>query len=827
MPALRLGTRGSALARRQTDAVAGALARRGVESAPLVVRTTGDRDATASLLVIGGQGVFVRQLEEALLDGRIDVAVHSAKDMPSDLLPGTTIAATLPRGDVRDALVGATLAGLAPGARVGTGSRRRVAQLLAARPDVAPLDIRGNVDTRLRKLADGQYDALILAAAGLERLGRAESVAELLPIDVMLPAPGQGVIALQIRDDNAHARAAVGQSRSRADRRRAARRAGAAAHAGGGLRRADRRAGAPAGRRGVAAGAGHRHHRPARDRGARVGPGERSGGRRPSRRRAAARPRRARLAARARVVSGPDGRAEGSGRVSLVGAGPGDPGLITVAGRERLRRADVVVYDRLAHPALVAEAPADAERIYVGKAPAEHAVTQDEIGRLLVDRARAGKRVVRLKGGDPFVFGRGGEEADDLVAAGVEFDVVPGITSAIAVPAYAGIPITHRDAASSFAVVTGHEAPGKPASRIDWAALATGVDTLVFLMGRRALAEIAARLIAEGRDPATPAAAIEWGATPRQRTVAAPLSELAAAAEAAALSPPTVIVVGHVVALRERLRWYDDRPLFGKRVLVTRTRAQAGKLSSALWEAGAEPIEFPAIEIVPRDLAPAVAAATRLAAGDYDWAVFTSANGVAAFWRAVGDAGLDARAFGGVRLAAIGPATVEALDAHGLRADVVPDRFVAEALADALAPEVAAGDHVLLPRAAGSRDMLPSRLRAAGARVDDLPVYESRRPARPDPAVVARIEAGEIDVASFTASSTVRGCLDLLDGRAELLRDAVIACIGPITAQTAAAAGLRVDVVAREHTIPGLVAALTEHAGRDPDHDLAHASAHV
>ncbi|MCY3919285.1 MAG: uroporphyrinogen-III C-methyltransferase [Chloroflexi bacterium] len=519
--------------------------------------------------------------------------------------------------------------------------------------------------------------------------------------------------------------------------------------------------------------------------------------------------------------------AEASGSVSLVGAGPGDPGLITVAGRERLRRADVVVYDRLAHPALLAEAPAAAERIYVGKAPSEHAVAQDEIGRLLVDRARAGKRVVRLKGGDPFVFGRGGEEADDLVAAGVDFDVVPGITSAVAVPAYAGIPITHRDAASSFAVVTGHEAPGKPASRIDWAALATGVDTLVFLMGRRALAGIAARLIAEGRDPATPAAAIEWGATPRQRTVAAPLAELAAAAEAAALVPPAVIVVGQVAALRDRLRWYDGRPLFGKRVLVTRTRAQASTLSRALREAGAEPIEFPAIEIVPCDPAPAVAAAGRLSDGRYDWAVFTSANGVAAFRRALEAAGLDARAFGGVRLAAIGPATAEALDALGLRADVVPDRFVAEALADALEPRIAAGERVLLPRAAGSRDVLPSRLRAAGAEVEDLPVYESRRPAEPDPAVVARIEAGEIDIATFTASSTVRGCLDLLGGRAELLREVTIACIGPITARTATEAGLRVDVVAREHTIPGLMAALLEHAGRETDHDYAHASAHA
>ena len=416
------------------------------------------------------------------------------------------------------------------------------------------------------------------------------------------------------------------------------------------------------------------------------------------------------------------GGSEGSGRVSLVGAGPGDPGLITVAGRERLRRADVVVYDRLAHPALVAEAPADAERIYVGKASADHAVPQEEIGRLLVDRARAGKRVVRLKGGDPFVFGRGGEEADDLVAAGVEFDVVPGITSAIAVPAYAGIPITHRDAASSFAVVTGHEAPGKPASRIDWAALATGVDTLVFLMGRRALAEIAAQLIAEGRDPATPAAAIEWGTTPRQRTVAAPLAELADAAEVAALSPPTVIVVGDVVALRERLRWYDDRPLFGKRVLVTRTRAQAGKLSSALWDAGAEPIEFPAIEIVPRDLAPAVAAATRLAAGHYDWAVFTSANGVAAFWRATEAAGFDARAFGGVRLAAIGPATVDALAAHGLRTDVAPGSLRRRGAGR----RAGAGGHGGRPRPAAQGGGLARRVAVAPARRR----RPRRRPAR-------------------------------------------------------------------------------------------------
>ena len=507
-----------------------------------------------------------------------------------------------------------------------------------------------------------------------------------------------------------------------------------------------------------------------------------------------------------------------AGFVSLVGAGPGDPGLITVAGVDRLRRADVVVYDRLAHPSLLAEAPAGAERLYVGKAGADHAVPQDEIGRLLVDRARAGKRVVRLKGGDPFVFGRGGEEAEDLVAAGIDFDVVPGITAAVAVPAYAGIPLTHRDAASSFAVVTGHEAPGKPAPRVNWAALASGVDTLVFLMGRRALPDIAAQLIAEGRDASTPAAAIEWGTTPRQRTVTAALADLPAAADAAGLDPPTVIVIGQVAALRDRLRWRDNLPLFGKRVLVTRTREQASALARALSDEGAEAIQFPAIEIVGADPAPAIAAANQLAAGGYDWAIFTSANGVAQFWCALQTAGHDSRAFGGVRIAVIGPATAGALAGHGLRADVVPTRFLAESLLESLAGEPLAGSRVLLARAAGARDVLPQGLRARGATVTDLPLYEARRPAPPDPAALARIEAGEIDIATFTASSTVRGCLDLLGGRIDLLRDVTIACIGPVTAGTAEQAGLRVDLVAEQHTIPGLVAALRDYVGKAAAH---------
>ena len=506
------------------------------------------------------------------------------------------------------------------------------------------------------------------------------------------------------------------------------------------------------------------------------------------------------------------------GFVSLVGAGPGDPGLITVAGRERLRRAEVVVYDRLAQPALLREAPAEAERIYVGKAAADHALPQEDIARLLVERAGAGLRVVRLKGGDPFVFGRGGEEAEALAAAGIEFDVVPGVTAAVAAPAYAGIPLTHRELASSFAVVTGHEDPTKPRSRVDWAALAHGADTLVFLMGRRALPGIVERLIAEGRDPDTPAAAIEWGTTARQRSVGATLATLPAATAAAALTPPTVIVVGAVAALREQLGWFEQRPLFGKRVLVTRTRQQASALASALAAEGAEPIEFPAIEIAPADPGPAREAVAALEGGGYDWAIFTSANGVDAFWRALATAGHDARAFAATRIAAIGPATAEALAARGLRADVVPERFLAESLLEALAPESLQGARVLLARAAEARDVLPDGLAARGARVDDVPLYVARRPDAPDRDGLSRLQAHEVDVAAFTASSTVRGCLDLLDGRRELLDGVAVACIGPVTAAAAEQAGLRVDVVAAEHTIPGLIAALRAHYGKVAAH---------
>ena len=502
---------------------------------------------------------------------------------------------------------------------------------------------------------------------------------------------------------------------------------------------------------------------------------------------------------------------EAVGLVSLVGAGPGDPGLLTVLGRERLRSADLVVYDRLVNAALLAEVRPEAARVYVGKVAGDHAASQTDIERTLIEGAQAGKAVVRLKGGDPFVFGRGGEEAEALAAAGIPFEVVPGVTSAVAAPAYAGIPVTHREVASSFAVVTGHEDESKAQSVIDWQALARGPDTVVFLMARRSLASVCERLVEHGRRSDTPAALIESASTPQQCVVEAPLAQLAAAADAAGIGAPAVLVVGQVVSLRAKLRWFDERPLFGKRVLVTRTRTQASEMARRLAREGAEPIEFPTIEVKPSPGPATEDAVAGLAEGRYDWAILTSTNGVDALFRALEGAGHDSRVFGGVQVGAIGPATAAALARRGIRADVVPSSYVAEALLAALAEHRMEGARVLLARAEGGRPVLPDGLRSRGATVDDAPLYVSRRPASADPEVLARLQRGEVDIATFSASSTVRGCLELLNGQVDLLQHPLVACIGPVTAATARDLGLRVDVVSEEHTIPGLVSALKTH----------------
>ncbi|MBI4233141.1 MAG: uroporphyrinogen-III C-methyltransferase [Chloroflexi bacterium] len=496
------------------------------------------------------------------------------------------------------------------------------------------------------------------------------------------------------------------------------------------------------------------------------------------------------------------------GKVYLVGAGPGDPGLITVKGLRVLVEAEVVVYDRLVGQRLLAHAPSSAELVDVGKGRGQRRMSQDEINALLVARGRRGQRVVRLKGGDPFLFGRGGEEAEALAAAGVPFEVVPGVTSAIAVPAYAGIPVTHRAVSSSLSIVTGSEDPEKEASRVDWAALARA-DTLVVLMGLEGLPSIVGALQDAGRGPETPVALVQWGTEPRQQTVVGNLGDILQRAQRAGLTPPVVIVVGEVVRLRDRLRWFDTKPLFGKRVLVPRTRHQAGVLSELLAGAGAWPVELPTIEIEPTsNWASVDRALSQLSS--YRWVVFTSANGVELLFQRLGTLGSDARAFGTAKVCAIGPGTAEALGKHGLRPDLVPGEYVAEGIVQALRSLCSPGDRVLLPRAAEGREVLAVGLRAAGAHVDEVALYRTVLPAETRERAREVLAQG-LDAIAFTSSSTVRHLVEVLEDGAQALRGVAIACIGPVTEATARELGLRVDVVAREHTVPGLVAALVEH----------------
>jgi uroporphyrinogen III methyltransferase / synthase len=508
------------------------------------------------------------------------------------------------------------------------------------------------------------------------------------------------------------------------------------------------------------------------------------------------------------------------GVVYLVGAGPGDPGLMTARALELIAAADAIFHDRLIPPGALDGARPDAELVYVGKAPGAASVPQEEIGERLIEAARAGKSVVRLKGGDPFVFGRGGEEGEALRDAGVEFEVVPGLTAGVAASAYAGIPVTHRDDASAVAFVTGHEDPEKEETALDWDALARFPGTLVFYMGVKRLGENAAGLIAAGRDADEPAAAVERGTMDGQRTVAATLGTLAEAVEREGIGAPALIVVGPVVRRREALAWLERRPLHGRRVVVTRARAQASGLAATLRALGAEVVELPAIRIEPRiESAEVRDAIERI--GEYALICVTSPNGAHLLFEALSTAGLDARSLTGPKkkqvgeggpgasantgtiVAAIGPGTAQALAEHGVAADVVPDRFVAEALVEALAGVEVANRPVLVARAAEARDVLPEALRDRGAEVDVVALYETVRE-QPDPGAVEAAQAA--DYVTFTSSSTVRNLTEALGER--FPRHARIVSIGPITSEAARDASLEVHVEAERHDVDGLLAAL-------------------
>jgi len=497
------------------------------------------------------------------------------------------------------------------------------------------------------------------------------------------------------------------------------------------------------------------------------------------------------------------------GIVYLVGAGPGDPGLITRRGAEVLGRADVVFYDRLVHPDLLKLAPR-ARLVDVGKRPGESGPGQERINDLLVGEARAGRIVVRLKGGDPFVFGRGGEEAELLVAHGVTFEIVPGVTSAIAGPAYAGIPLTHREHASWAVLATGHEDPTKADSALDWPAIARA-PTAVFLMGIERLATICDKLQAEGKPADTPAAVVSSATWPHQSVVRSTLEKIADAVAAAEIAPPAVLVVGGTVALGDQLDWFARRPLAGKRVFVTRTRAQTGRLSELLREAGAEPLEFPAIRIDPLSSADYEQLDDALAhLGSHAWVVFSSTNAVDAVWERLTGAGRDTRSFADVKVAAVGSATADTLRAHGLVPDLVPSTFTTQGLAAALGPPGAGGRHVLLPRAADAPDDLPRILSENGWECVCVPAYRTVVDHSSVSAGRDALRVG-VDAALFTSGSTVRSFVDVWGPPPG---ECIVCCIGPQTAAAAAELGVRVDALAVESTIEGLVAALVAAVGR-------------
>lgn len=511
-------------------------------------------------------------------------------------------------------------------------------------------------------------------------------------------------------------------------------------------------------------------------------------------------------------------------QVLLIGAGPGDPGLITVKALDALRRADIIVYDYLANRAFLSHANPDATTIFVGKKGFTDHVTQEEINELLVRLAQENPEacIARLKGGDPFVFGRGGEEALALAENEIDFEVIPGVTSGVAAPAYAGIPVTHRHLASSVAFVTGHEDPTKTASSINWEHLAQGVDTLCFYMGVRNISLIADQLMAHGRSPQEPVALVRWGTTPQQEVLASTLAEVAAEVERVGFQAPAIIVVGAVAKLREMLAWKEKLPLSGKRIVVTRSRTQASRLVEELTSLGAEVIEYPTIAIEPSDnTSELISALEKLS--EYSWLVLTSTNGVEYVFDTLLEIGKDARALAGVKVAAIGSATASELIERGIVPDLIPENYVAESLLEAFVDRgVGPDDHILIARAEQARNVLPEGLAACGAQVDVVFAYKTVvDKTAPTTLLLEDLRAGTIDAITFTSSSTVTNFVSLIsealdEGVPELidlLKNTSLISIGPVTTETLISYGCSEVAQAEVYTIAGLVECLIEHLG--------------
>lgn len=780
---IRIGSRKSKLALVQTEIVKKKIEASfpGIRVEIVEMSTKGDELLDRSLTSFGGKGVFTKELEEALLDKEIDLAVHSAKDMPMEFPEGLGIGAVLPRGPVEDVLVtcdGTGLQDLKPGSVVGTGSLRRELQIKAVNPLVRIRMIRGNVLTRLRKLSEGQFDAIVLAAAGLDRLELSDSKAyhyEKLDCSVCLPAAGQAILAVESRKGHLKevleaihdSEAAVSLYAERAFLSAIGGSCNAPAAACSWLE------GDVLHMEALFAPDGRHMKRTA---------GSRKTGLQTEEAEALGRELAAELC---------------KGKVWLVGAGPGDRNLVTQRCLSCIREADAVVYDSLATDALLNEARRDAELIYAGKRASSHYLRQEETNALLIRMAKEGKRVVRLKGGDPFIFGRGAEEAQELLEAGIEYEIVPGVSSCYGAPAYAGIPVTHRDYASSFHVITGHEGSHKEKNVLDYATLAKEEGTLVFLMGLKNLPHIAASLIGHGKEPNTPAAVIQEGTTGRQKVAEGTLQDIAEKAEHAGIRTPAITVVGETVSLREALAWYGTGALAGVRVLVTGTEKMARQQCRVLEAEGAEVISFSLIYTEPL-----ITEAFQAAMGEldrYSWAVFTSSNGVDIFFDCLLESGKDIRCLAGLKFAVIGEGTKKALAAKGIRADFVPTRYSSRDLSREWVPTLTEGDQVLLLRAEEASEELNRALREAGIRYQALSVYHTAVDMRKSEELNRILP--QVDYVTFASASAVKAFAAMTDG-GNMKAKAV--CIGPVTEKAAEAAGIRVHRSAVEYTAEGI-----------------------
>ncbi len=801
---IRIGTRKSPLALAQTMIVRDRLveANPGLEVEIKKIDTRGDQILDRSLTSFGGKGVFTAELEQELLGGQIDFAVHSAKDMPMDFPEGLGIGAVLDRGDPRDTFVttsGRKLKDLPAGSIVGTSSLRRELLIREINPHVQIRLLRGNVHTRLRKLKEGDYDGIIMAAAGIERSGltREEGIfVEYLDPKVFLPAAGQGILAVESRMDDEETRAIL--DRIHSDQ------AGMILHAertflktiGGGCN-------APAAGYALCEEGGLAMHVMY-----------------------AADGKNLKKASRFLPLDGEDpmetaGKAGeeaafavNPGKVWLTGAGPGDEDLITKKAWNLLKEADVVVYDSLAPDSLLNIVRDDAELIYAGKRSSHHHLKQYETNDLLVHLARQGKKVVRLKGGDPFIFGRGGEEGQELREAGVEFEIVPGVSSSSAVPAYNGIPVTHRDHASSFHVITGHEGDHKNGCNVlDYETLAKEEGTLIFLMGLKNLPNIVRELIRHGKDPQTPAAVLQEGTTARQKKAVACLKDIVKVSEEAGIKTPAITVVGDVVSLNEELDWFGHRPLSGKRVLVTGSPSFVDKLSPLLKEEGAQAVSLSLIRT--EAIGQEVLEKTIEKIDSYSWIVFTSANGVRIFFDQMKNLRKDIRSLGRCRFAVIGSGTKKALENIGIYSDFLPDSYSSEDMAKALLPLLKKEDKVLLLRAQEASEVLPEALTKAGIPFENVAIYHTVRDYRKEE-ILCRI-AKDADYITFASSSAVKAYVSMMEDVNEFKGKYV--SIGPVTSKTMSEAGLNTDIAAGSYTAQGMVEAMIADVKKDENTD--------